>query len=62
MLKSYDKMLEAIKKEILHICWFMRGGITYDQAMMLSYQERKLISSIIEENLEITKKTKLPYF
>ena len=44
------------------MCWYMRGGLTYDEAIMLSYEERSLINQIIEENLETTEKTKLPFF
>ena len=40
----------------------MRGGVTYDQAMMLSVGERTLVSELIKENLETTKKTGLPFF
>ena len=42
--------------------WYMRGGLAYDQALQLSTAERKLISSMIKENLETTKKTGLPFF
>jgi len=57
-----EKEANAIREEILRLCWHMRGGITYDQAMMLSFEERKSIGSIIKENMETTKKTGLPYF
>jgi hypothetical protein len=40
----------------------MRGGINYNQAMMLSRTEREIISNLIKENLETTKNTKLPFF
>ena len=40
----------------------MRGGITYDQVLALSPNERKMISTIIKDNLETTKKSKLPFF
>jgi hypothetical protein len=40
----------------------MRGGITYDQALQLSVSERTLISELIKENLETTKKSGLPFF
>ena len=40
----------------------MRGGINYDQVMALSNDERKLISELIKENLETTKKSGLPFF
>lgn len=40
----------------------MRGGITYEEAMNLSYAERTVIGDIIKDNLETVKKTGLPYF
>lgn len=40
----------------------MRGGVTYDDAMMLDNNERKIINTIIKENLETTKKSGLPFF
>ena len=40
----------------------MRGGLTYDEAMFLGQTERQLIDKIIKDNLETTKKSKLPFF
>jgi hypothetical protein len=57
-----DKEINDIKQEALRMCWYMRGGITYDQALHLSSAERKLISKIIDDNLETTKKSGLPFF
>jgi hypothetical protein len=37
-------------------------GMGYQEAMMLSYDERMIVGEIIKENLETTKKTKLPFF
>ena len=61
-LNSLDKDSKAIKKDLLKMCWFMRGGLTYEEAFNLSVQERELINEIIKENLETTKKSKLPFF
>lgn len=44
------------------MCWYMRGGLNYDDAMMLSQTERSIIADIIKSNLETTKETKLPFF
>lgn len=52
----------VIKDEALKLSWNMRGGITYDQALMLSFKEREMIGKLIKENIETTKKTGLPYF
>jgi len=56
-----DKEVRAIKKDLLKICWFMRG-MSYSEAMHLSAEEREIVGEIIEDNLETTKKTQLPFF
>ena len=40
----------------------MRGGASYEDVLNMSGSERKLISSLIDDNLETTKKTQLPFF
>ena len=42
--------------------WYMRGSMTMDEAFQLSYEDRQLISDLIKENLETTKKTQQPLF
>jgi hypothetical protein len=37
-------------------------GMSYTEAMSLSYEERQLIGEIIKDNLETTKKSGLPFF
>jgi hypothetical protein len=56
-----DKESKALIKEILRIAWQMRGGVSLDEAYMLSYEEREIIASLISENMELTKETKLPF-
>lgn len=57
-----EKDANAIRQEALQMAWFMRGGLTYDQAMQLSAHERKIINDIIKGNLDTTKKSGLPFF
>lgn len=57
-----DKETLDIRREALQMSWYMRGGITYDQALQLSVSERTIISELIKENLETTKKSGLPFF
>jgi len=57
-----DKETVDIRQEAIKIAWYMRGGVSYDQALQLSVSERTSISSLIKENLETTKKTGLPFF
>ena len=37
----------------------MRGGVSYSEAHMMSPTEREIVASIIKDNLETTKETKL---
>lgn len=57
-----DNETKSIKEQALRISWHMRGGISYNEAMTLSNDERDTISKIIKENLETTKKSGMPYF
>jgi len=40
----------------------MRGGLTYSEAMNLSHEERQIVSDLVKENIETTKKSGLPFF
>lgn len=57
-----EKEANAIRADVLKLCWYMRGGLTYSDAMNLSPNERGLIGGLIKENLDTTKKTGLPHF
>jgi hypothetical protein len=56
-----DKEAKAIKKDVLKLCWYMRG-LSYAEVMNMSWEEREIVGEIIKENLETTKKTGLPFF
>jgi len=62
LLEKYDQESKAIRKEALKFTWYMRGGLSYNEAMALSHQEREIVAAIIKENIETTEKTKLPFF
>jgi len=56
-----EKEARLIKKDAFKICWYMRG-LSYSEAMNLSWEERDIVNEIIKENLETTKKSGLPFF
>ena len=62
MVDAMEQETSGIRREILKLCWYMRGGVSYDEAMQMSQQERAAMSEIVKENLETTKKTNLPFF
>jgi hypothetical protein len=62
LIESLEREAKALKEEALKFCWFMRGGLSYSESMMLSAHERKTIGKLVEENMETTKKSGLPFF
>lgn len=61
-MEKLDKEIKAIRKEALKFSWFMRGGLTYEDALMLSVPERELVGEIVKSNLDTTKESGLPFF
>lgn len=61
-LERYDKESKALRTNALSYMWYMRGGLSYDEAMQLSPSDREIISKLIDKNLETTEKTRLPFF
>ncbi len=59
--EKLDKEAREIKKDVLKLCWYMRG-LSYDEGMNLSWEDRELIGELVKENLETTKKTGLNFF
>lgn len=62
LLDRMDNESRAIKEELLKMSWYMRGGVSYEDAMYMSSQERELIASIIKKNMEMTKESGMPFF
>lgn len=62
LVAQYKKESKAIKAELIKLSWFMRGGLQYDDAYLLSQEEREIISKLVEDNMETTKKSGLPFF
>jgi len=62
MLEDYDTQARAIKDEMLRFVWWMRGGLSYDDALYLGHYENEIVRQIIKENMETTKNTGMPFF
>jgi hypothetical protein len=60
IIKKMGDDTKSITTDLLKLVWFMRGSISYTEAYNLTTFERKAISKIIEDNLEMTKKTGMP--
>ena len=61
-VKNYENQQKEIKSEVMKLCWYMRGGMSLDEGLSTSYEDRQLLNDLIKENLETTKKTQMPFF
>ncbi len=62
MVDAMEKETRTIRQEVLKLCWYMRGGLTYEEGMQLNQSERDIINEIVKDNLETTKKSGMPFF
>lgn len=61
-IDDLEEECNTIKRNALKFAWYMRGGATYEDILNMSLNEREAIAAIVDENLETTKKTQLPFF
>jgi hypothetical protein len=68
-MEEIDKMTDSMVKEIdeldrnaLKMSWYMRGGVSYSDIMNMTSKQVDALNSVIDENLETTKKSKMPFF
>ena len=61
-LKDFESQAKNLKLEIMKICWFMRGGMSWTEALNLSPDERAIAAQLVKENMETTKKSGQPFF
>lgn len=52
LLKGMAANSKAILTEVAEICWYMRGSITWDEAMRLTQSEKEVISEFIKDNIK----------
>ena len=52
-----ENSAKELKHELLKICWYMRGSITWEEAWSLSDTDRNDIVKYIGENSERFKKS-----
>ncbi len=60
--EKMEKQTKALKNQLYKLCWYMRGSLSFSEAFDLSLEDIEIISEIIKDNLETTKKTQMPFF
>ncbi len=61
-LKDFENEIKNLKLQLMKICWYMRGGVTWGEVMTFAPADRAIANTLIKENLETTKKTGQPFF
>ena len=62
IISDMDNEVKSLKQDLLKMCWFMRGGVTYEEIVNMSGPEREMMGKLIKENLETAKKTGQPFW
>jgi len=60
-LVRLDNEAKRFKHELFKIAWYMRGGVSINDLLYnLSYEDRMVMYNVIEENIELTKLSRMP--
>ena len=62
LIKGYEDEVRALKDDSLRLAWYMRGALSYDEAMMLGLSDKEILAKIVKDNIKTTEETKLPFF
>ena len=60
--KGMEEENKKLKDELFKLSWYMRGGLSVEEAFYLCLEDREIISHIVKDNIETTKKSGLPFF
>ena len=61
-LKGMDNESKNLKLELMKLCWHMRGGVSWQESLNMSPDERTIVAQLVKENMDTTKKSGLPFF
>jgi len=62
LIEKYENEIKEIKYNLYKTGWFMRGFVSYHDIMhTLSREDIMIMTDIINENLDTTKESGLPF-
>lgn len=61
-VKILEKEAKQFKLELMKLCWYMRGSVSIEDIYIMGAEDREICATLINENLETTKKSGLPFF
>lgn len=60
--QEYENDTKALREELFRLSWYMRGGLSFSEAFLLTVEDREILAKIIDGNLETTQKQGIPFF
>ena len=60
--EKMERETKALKNELYRVCWFMRVSLSITEAFDLSNEDLEILSRIIKDNLDTTKKSGRDFF
>jgi hypothetical protein len=58
MLGSMNKNVIAVEKDIASLVYYMNGGLSYNDAWLLTSNQRKIMVKVIEDHYKAMNPTK----
>jgi hypothetical protein len=60
-LVRLEKEITNFKENLFRLSWYMRGGVSVDQLLhQFGPEDRSIMTSIVNENIEATKAAQMP--
>lgn len=60
--EKMEKQTKALKNQLYKLCWYMRGSLSFSESFDLGIEDIEIISEIVKDNLDTTKKIQMPFF
>lgn len=62
MFKNLDREVDSLMHNVIELCYFMRGAISYEEMMMRTPGERQRIGDFIKKRIEMESKKMNPNY
>ena len=62
MFSNLQRESRRLLDNIISLIYFMRGAVSYTEAMNMSYAERDVLNSFLERRFEAEKKSSFPVY
>ena len=52
LIQSYEKETHMLKEQIADMCYFMKGGVEWDSAWGMSFEDREIMIKVLNKRLK----------